>query len=38
MAFADNARRLVETKYSWRAIGAQFNQLVEAVALRGTSR
>jgi sugar transferase (PEP-CTERM/EpsH1 system associated) len=33
---AENARRLVEAKYSWRAIGEQFNQLVEAVALRRT--
>jgi len=28
---AGNARRLVETKYTWHAIGEQFNDLVESV-------
>jgi glycosyltransferase involved in cell wall biosynthesis len=32
---AENGRRLVAEKYDWRVIGEQFNQLVEAVALRG---
>jgi len=33
---AENGRRLVEEKYDQRVIGEQFNQLVEAVALRRT--
>ena len=32
---AENARRLVEAKYSWRAIGERFNQLVESVVRAG---
>lgn len=28
---SENGRRLVEEKYDWRIIGAQFNQLVESV-------
>ena len=28
---AENGRRVVEEKYSWRSIGEQFNQLLESV-------